>query len=50
VRATLIGAGVAGAAATLGGLMLPGMRGVDRQMARDTPTGISPPTSVVQAS
>jgi DHA3 family tetracycline resistance protein-like MFS transporter len=33
VRATLIGAGVAGAAATLGGLMLPGMRAVDRKMA-----------------
>jgi MFS family permease len=29
VRATLIGAGMAGAAATLGGLMLPGMRAVD---------------------
>ncbi len=33
VRATLIGAGLAGAAATLGGLLLPGMRGVDRAMA-----------------
>lgn len=50
VRATLIGAGVAGAAATLGGLMLPGMRAVDRQMAPDTRAGISPPTSVAQAS
>jgi MFS family permease len=29
VRATLIGAGVLGAMATLGGLLLPGMRGVD---------------------
>ncbi len=33
VRATLIGAGLAGAAATLGGLMLPGMRAVDRTLA-----------------
>jgi MFS family permease len=32
VRATLIGAGLAGAAATLGGLMLPGMRDVDRTL------------------
>jgi MFS family permease len=32
VRATLIGAGVAGAAATLGGFLLPGMRDVDRGM------------------
>jgi hypothetical protein len=30
VRATLIGAGLIGAAVTLGGLMLPGMRDVDR--------------------
>jgi len=50
VRATLIGAGVAGAAATLGGLMLPGMRGVDQQMAPDARAGISPPASVAQAS
>jgi DHA3 family tetracycline resistance protein-like MFS transporter len=50
VRATLIGAGVAGAAATLGGLLLPGMRDVDRQMAPDTRAGISPPASVAQAS
>ena len=50
VRATLIGAGVAGAAATLGGLLLPGMRAVDRQMAPDTRAGISPPASVAQAS
>ncbi|HSZ69459.1 MAG TPA: MFS transporter [Solirubrobacteraceae bacterium] len=33
VRATLIGAGLAGAAATLGGLMLPGMRAADRTMS-----------------
>lgn len=33
VRATLIAAGLAGAAATLGGLLLPGMRAVDRGMA-----------------
>ena len=50
VRATLIGAGVAGAPATLGGLPLPGMRAVDRQMAPDTRAGISPPASVAQAS
>jgi MFS family permease len=43
VRATLIGAGVAGAAATLGGLMLPGMRAADRTMARTARGGISPP-------
>jgi MFS family permease len=34
VRTTLIGAGLAGAAATLGGLLLPGMRAVDRSMNR----------------
>jgi MFS family permease len=50
VRATLIGAGVAGAAATLGGLLLPGMRAVDRALAPDTRAGISPPAPVVQAS
>jgi MFS family permease len=50
VRATLIGAGVAGAAATLGGLLLPGMRAVDRALAPDTRAGISPPASVVQTS
>jgi MFS family permease len=33
VRTTLIAAGLAGAAATLGGLLLPGMRAVDRRMA-----------------
>jgi MFS family permease len=57
VRATLIGAGVAGAAATLGGLMLPGMRAVDLGTASGAPAGISPPArspgggaSVAQAS
>jgi DHA3 family tetracycline resistance protein-like MFS transporter len=50
VRATLIGAGVAGAAATLGGLMLPGMRGVDRRMGPAARGGISPPASAAQAS
>jgi MFS family permease len=50
VRATLIGAGVAGAAATLGGLMLPGMRAVDRTMASTPRGGVAPPTSVAQAS
>jgi DHA3 family tetracycline resistance protein-like MFS transporter len=49
VRATLIGAGVAGAAATLGGLMLPGMRAVDRTMARTPRGGISPPTPAAGA-
>jgi DHA3 family tetracycline resistance protein-like MFS transporter len=37
VRATLIGAGVAGAAATLGGFLLPGMRDVDRGMGASAP-------------
>jgi MFS family permease len=50
VRATLIGAGVAGAAATLGGLMLPGMRAVDRRMASSTRGAIPPSTSVAQVS
>ncbi|MGO9321620.1 MAG: MFS transporter [Solirubrobacteraceae bacterium] len=50
VRATLIGAGVAGAAATLGGLMLPGMRAVDRRMAPAAPGGFSPPASAAQPS
>lgn len=42
-RATLIGAGVAGAAATLGGLMLPGMRAVDRTMPSAEPGSAAPP-------
>ena len=50
VRATLIAAGVAGAAATVGGLLLPGMRAVDRRMAASAPGGISPPTVSAQAS
>jgi DHA3 family tetracycline resistance protein-like MFS transporter len=50
VRATLIGAGVAGAAATLGGLMLPGMRGVDQGMAAGSHEVIAPPGPVAQAS
>jgi MFS family permease len=50
VRAVLIGAGLAGAAATLGGLMLPGMRAVDRGMAPASRGGISPPASAAQAS
>ncbi|HTU79361.1 MAG TPA: MFS transporter [Solirubrobacteraceae bacterium] len=45
VRATLIGAGVAGAAATLGGLMLPGMRGVDRRIGASPRAAVSPPAS-----
>jgi hypothetical protein len=50
VRATLIGAGVAGAAATLGGLMLPGMRAVDRGVESGKQGTIPPSTSVAQAS
>ncbi len=57
VRTTLIVAGVAGAAATIGGLLLPGMRAVDREMAAPdralTPATeglISSPASVVSAS
>jgi MFS family permease len=50
VRATLIGAGVAGAAATLGGLLLPGMRAVDQGMAPPPRGSISPPASAAQAS
>jgi hypothetical protein len=50
VRATLIGAGVAGAAATLGGLMLPGMRAVDRGMESGKKGTIPPSASVAQAS
>ena len=50
VRATLIGAGVAGAAATLGGLMLPGMRAVDRQLAPAARGPVPPSASVAQAS
>ncbi len=40
VRTTLIGAGLAGAAATLGGLLLPGMEAVDRSMAPTARVGI----------
>ena len=50
VRATLIGAGVAGAAATLGGLLLPGMRAADRGMTSRGRAAISPPASAAQAS
>jgi MFS family permease len=57
VRATLIGAGLAGAAATLGGLMLPGMRAVDREVEPSAQGAIQPPArapeggaSAVQAS
>jgi MFS family permease len=46
VRATLIGAGVAGAAATLGGLLLPGMRTVDRTLGRSGSATIAPSSSV----
>ena len=50
VRATLIGAGVAGAAATLGGLLLPGMRTVDRTLTRSASGAIAPPSSVAGAT
>jgi MFS family permease len=40
VRTTLICAGLAGAAATLGGLLLPGMRAVDRSMAPAARVGV----------
>jgi len=40
VRTTLIGAGLAGAAATLGGLLLPGIEAVDRSMAPTARVGI----------
>jgi DHA3 family tetracycline resistance protein-like MFS transporter len=57
VRATLIGAGVAGAAATFGGLLLPGMRAADRELAPDAHAAPAPSAlaagggaSVVQAS
>lgn len=50
VRATLIAAGLMGAAATLGGLMLPGMRAADRRMAPPVRGGISPPSSAVEAT
>ncbi len=49
VRATLIVAGLMGAAATLGGLMLPGMRAADRAMAPHAPGRIAPGTSVAEA-
>jgi hypothetical protein len=45
VRATLIGAGLAGAAATLGGLLLPGMRAVDRTLSPTGRSAISAPAS-----
>jgi hypothetical protein len=50
VRTTLIGAGVAGAAVTLGGLALPGMRAVDRLMASTARARVSPPAPTAQAS
>jgi len=40
VRTTLIGAGLAGAVATLGGLLLPGMLAVDRSMAPAERVGV----------
>ncbi len=49
VRATLIAAGAAGAAATLGGLMLRGMRGADYAAEPSTLTGISAAASTADA-
>jgi MFS family permease len=45
VRATLIGAGFAGAAATLGGLLLPGMRAVDQTLSSTGHGAIPAPAS-----
>jgi MFS family permease len=50
VRTTLIVAGVAGAAATLGGLMLPGMRAADSSMESGAHDAISPSAPIAQAS
>jgi MFS family permease len=49
-RATLIAAGLMGAAVTLGGLMLPGMRAADRAMAAPARATISPPASAAEAT
>jgi DHA3 family tetracycline resistance protein-like MFS transporter len=46
VRTTLIAAGLAGAAVTLGGLLLPGMRRADRSMAAAGSASPSPPALV----
>jgi DHA3 family tetracycline resistance protein-like MFS transporter len=50
VRATLIGAGLAGAAATLGGFMLPGMRAVDGGLPSPAREGVSPAPPAAQAT
>jgi MFS family permease len=50
VRATLIGAGLAGAAATLGGLLLPGMREVDRTLSPAGHGTLSSPSSPASAA
>jgi Transmembrane secretion effector len=50
VRTTLIGAGLAGAAATLGGLLLPGMRAVDRALAPGGRGGVSAPGSMAEVT
>ncbi len=49
VRATLIAAGAAGAAATLAGLMLPGMRAADHVAQPSTLAGISATASTADA-
>jgi MFS family permease len=49
-RATLVAAGLMGAAATLGGLMLPGMRAADRAMAPPPRSVVSPSASAVEAA
>jgi hypothetical protein len=48
VRATLVGAGLAGAAATLGGLLLPGMRAVDQTLTPGGRGAIAPSTSAAR--
>jgi MFS family permease len=48
VRATLIGAGLAGAAATVGGLLLPGMRAVDGAMVGAARGSVPPPSSTAR--
>ncbi|HTW43169.1 MAG TPA: MFS transporter [Solirubrobacteraceae bacterium] len=50
VRATLIGAGVAGATVTFAGLLLPGMRAFDRSGAQAARGRISPPPSAAEAA
>jgi DHA3 family tetracycline resistance protein-like MFS transporter len=50
VRTTLIGAGLAGAVATLGGLLLPGMQGVDRSTSLRGTQPVSPSDDLAGAA